>query len=624
MILIWLWGLCMTVMASPSLVWQEETADPGRWKNVRTEGLVVLPFAQSTVDLAPTPVVWEVRSVDEKVHLIRIVCDLYGDVLYESEWLVESSISGSAVIPVQGASDYDRLQCTVYDEESRKLQSVNAMTNLSGIVDHSKTLFIDSSQSRERFPEWMISAELHRTDQDLIHVSETNWISNDVVAYMGIRTVVWFANERPLSSLQETALRDWVHFGGHLVVVGTPNFRNRSAWRPLIEERFNLSDLEESVLPFMRVQSAWIDLKGEYSIDQKRQFKKLVDIEYSGTTGAEAYRVGRGRVTLVESSISVQEAFVLLMNPWSNQTGFFTGFREDRGEVVVETESIHPFFEGYSYGMENLIEGLGLFELVPEEVIVLLLFIFSMLIGPINMSKKGSRLHWVWRTPLIAILCTGIVLVINWTYTTSSRGQSVEFAVWDARSEDVLVRKERLYFVNSSDLETEPVSAHTRLLPTRTNRDSVAILKESNEGGNWMDLSKMRQVQSLLSWHKLPQRRGVRVENGTVFNDLDVALSQVTFRDVMGVYWVIPDIPAGGSMQLTKAATPFQFREFFPEAWKLHEMISVHWNNMAKNTILFVLNEKIVWDGLESTGGNFDRVDGAISDVHTIVYGVLP
>ena len=50
----------------------------------------------------------------------------------------------------------------------------------------------------------------------------------------------------------------------------------------------------------------------------------------------------------------------------------------------------------------------------------------------------------------------------------------------------------------------------------------------------------------------------------------------------------------------------------------------MHWNNMAKRTILFVLNEKIVWDGLESTKGNFDRVDGAISDVHTIVYGVLP
>ena len=120
------------------------------------------------------------------------------------------------------------------------------MSNLSGIVDHSKTLFIDSSQSRERFPEWMIATELHRMDGDLIHVTETRWLPSDVVAYMGVRTVVWFANERPLSSLQETTLRDWVHFGGHLIVVGTPNFRNRSDWKALIDDRFNLSALEES------------------------------------------------------------------------------------------------------------------------------------------------------------------------------------------------------------------------------------------------------------------------------------------------------------------------------------------------------------------------------------------
>ena len=133
-----------------------------------------------------------------------------------------------------------------------------------------------------------------------------------------------------------------------------------------------------------------------------------------------------------------------------------------------------------------------------------LLFVFSMMVGPINMAMKGSRLNWVWRTPLIAIVCTGIVLVVNWAYTTSARGKSVEFAVWDARTQEVFVRKERLYFVNSSELETEPVSSHTRLLPIRTDRDSIAVLHESKDGGTWKDLSRMRQVQSLLSWHKLP------------------------------------------------------------------------------------------------------------------------
>ena len=155
------------------------------------------------------------------------------------------SLSGSAVIPVQGMSDYDPVQCVVYDANKRTLQSVSARVNLSGLVDHSKTLYIDSNQSRERFPEWMIAAELHRMDEDLIHVAETRWLPSDVVAYMGVRTVVWFANERPLSSLQETTLRDWVYFGGHLVVVGTPNFRNRAEWKGLIEDRFNIALLSE-------------------------------------------------------------------------------------------------------------------------------------------------------------------------------------------------------------------------------------------------------------------------------------------------------------------------------------------------------------------------------------------
>ena len=98
MILLWIWAWCLTVMAAPSLVWLDETADPGRWKNAQTEGLIVLPFAKSTFDLAPTPLAWEIRSVNGKAHRIRIVCDVYGDVLYEGEWLVESSLSGTAVI----------------------------------------------------------------------------------------------------------------------------------------------------------------------------------------------------------------------------------------------------------------------------------------------------------------------------------------------------------------------------------------------------------------------------------------------------------------------------------------------------------------------------------------------
>lgn len=621
-LLLWLW--CLSAVASPSLVWEEYTADSERWKNKKTEGFIVLPLAPSTYELAPTPLVWEIRSVDGKAHMISIRCDLYGDVLYESEWIVESISKGSAVIPIQGASDYDQLQCFVSDEEDRQLQTVTSMSSLSGVVEHSKVVFIDAPQSRERFPEWMIATQTHREDADFVQVSESDWVPTDFVAYMGVRTVVWFANERPITPMQEEALRDWVQFGGHLIVVGAPNFRIRAAWSNLIDERFTLSMLDEQVLPIKTAAVAWMDLKSSYSIVQQRQFKQLVEFEYSGYTDIESYRVGRGQVTLVDESSSVQEALTLLVNPWANQTGFFAGFQQKDSVIVFASESIHPFFEGYEYSLNRVIKSLGLFELVPEELILLLLFIFSMVIGPINMFMKGSRLHWIWRTPLIAVVCTLIVLLINWQLMTSERGQSVEFAIWDARSNDLLVRKERVYFVNSSDLETGSVVAHTRLLPIRSNRDSVAVLQENKDGSTWKDLSKMRQVHPILSWHKLPQRRGVRVENGTVYNDLDVPLEQLLFRDLDGTYWASDTVPSGGSQSLTEVAKKPTFLEFYPSKWRDHDMISMHWDQMPRHTVLFVLKDKVIWDGLESSNGDFDKVDSAISDVHTIVYGVLP
>ena len=47
----------------------------------------------------------------------------------------------------------------------------------------------------------------------------------------------------------------------------------------------------------------WLDVKVEYTIEQQRQFKQLVDLEYTAPTDVVAYRVGRGRVTLVKSRL---------------------------------------------------------------------------------------------------------------------------------------------------------------------------------------------------------------------------------------------------------------------------------------------------------------------------------
>ena len=183
------------------------------------------------------------------------------------------------------------------------------MSTTSDVEEHSKVLFIDAPQSRERFPEWMIATQLHRDDADLVQMSETDWLPTDFVAYMGVRTVVWFANERPITSLQEEAIRDWVQFGGHLIVVGTPNFRVRTAWSSLIDERFVLSPLDEQVLSLKTESTVnvWRALKSSYSIEQQRQFQQVVEFNTLGQQTSKHIGLEEVKSVLVDEPGSVEE-----------------------------------------------------------------------------------------------------------------------------------------------------------------------------------------------------------------------------------------------------------------------------------------------------------------------------
>ena len=626
MTLLWVWLWCLTAMGAPSLVWQEYTAEPERWQNRETSGLIVLPFIQSSIAQGPTPFVWEVQSMNGKPQRVSIACSVRDHVLYQTEVVVETSTKGSAVIPLQGVSTYDNLTCTVKDTQKRVLTTLMTLSVSSAGYAINPTLFIDSGPSREYFPEWMIATELERQEGVFVQVPETKWLPTDFTAYMGMQSVVWFPTERKLSPTQESALVKWVRFGGHLIVAGDPNFQTSKTWSALLEERFNFDALGEDLFSMGSVKTGMRALKTEYSIDQMKQFQSLVGFEYDGVSDTTAYRVGRGRVSLVTTSISVQEAFALITHTESNQTGFFSNFlfEPSTNQVRMTDASPHPFFNDSEYNLKQFFKSLDIFELVPESIITLLIAVFAILIGPVNLSLRGRRIHLIWRTPLLAMLCTVIVLMVNWAYTTSARGYSFEFATWDANSNDLMVRKERVYFANSNRLETLPLQANTRLLPIRPEQENAATLSETSSGSEWVNISKLRQVQSVLSWHTIQQRRGIRVENGTVYNDLDVSIRKLMHRDEAGNYWVSPELSAGSSAQLVKASTGFNLQNFFPDLWVKNGMVSAYWTNMPNNTVVFLMEDKVTWDGLEASNGDFDLIDGAISDFHTVVYGVLP
>ena len=626
MMLLWLWCWCLSAMAAPSLVWQDYAAEPERWQNRETSGLIALPFIQSSISRGPTPFVWEVQSMNGKPQRVSIACSVRGHVLYQTEVVVETSTKGSAVIPLQGVSTYDNLTCTVKDTQKRVLTTLMTQSVSSVGYAINPTLFIDSGPSREAFPEWMIATELERKEGVFVQVSETKWLPTDFTAYMGMQSVVWFPAERKLSPTQESALVKWVRFGGHLIVAGDPNFQTSKTWSALLEDRFNFDALGEDLFSMGSVKTGMRALKTEYSIDQMKQFQSLVEFEYDGVSDTTAYRVGRGRVSLVTTSISVQEAFALTTHTAGNQTGFFSNFLLDTStnQVRMTDASPHPFFNDSEYNLKQFFKSLDIFELVPESIITLLIAVFAILIGPVNLSLRGRRIHLIWRTPLLAMLCTVIVLTVNWMYTTAARGYSLEFATWDANSNDLMVRKERVYFANSNQLETLPLQANTRLLPIRPEQENAATLSETSSGSEWVNISKLRQVQSVLSWHTIQQRRGIRVKNGMVYNDLDVSIRKLMHRDEAGNYWVSPELSAGSSAQLVQASTGFNLQNFFPDLWVKNGMVSTYWTNMPSNTVVFLMEDKVTWDGLEASDGDFDLIDGAISDFHTVVYGVLP
>ena len=122
------------------------------------------------------------------------------------------------------------------------------------------------------------------------------------------------------------------------------------------------------------------------------------------------------------------------------------------------------------------------------------------------MFMKGSRLNRIWRTPLIAdglyACCTVDQLAVDDEPSvvkalSSQSGMLVRMSCCCAKND----------FVNSSDLETDSVVAHTRLLPIRPNREALSRT-ERNDGSTWKDLSKMRQIHPIMSWHKASLNEG--------------------------------------------------------------------------------------------------------------------
>lgn len=634
----WVWVIWVMAVASPTLIWEVNSAEPAAWKTNKTKGYIVLPLVNEYCEQGPTQLYWEVSSVDGKEHSMQIECFSVGSRIYQNNFTVAkgATVTQSAVLPLQGLEDYNSVSCVVLNEKMTQLQSTQIMYQEQNLSSVSKVVFLGTERTQQTHPEWMISTIQHRRENMVTDVNETKWLPQKFTGYFGIKTVVWFESERSLSEVQEQAVLEWVKQGGHLVVVNSPAFHNKTIWSPWLEQRFSFQELNEELVNPPVSDLLWSDISVEWSRSTREQYESVAMINRSRSEAStlKAYRVGRGRISIVDQRISAEMAFRILEDPFANQTGFYATFTsyEDSNQSFdkVSEHTQHPFF--HSYKLSTWIEEVQLFNLVPAWVLRLVLWGFVILIGPVNMFWKGSRLNWVWRTPLIALFCTIVVLGLNRYLNSEGRGLSNEFVMLDLRSDDLFLRKERLYFVGKSALESEEVHAHSQHLPMNPGSGSgYATLINEDGVQDWINFSKLRDVQALLSWHQVTQRRGLRIENGVAYNDLDQSVFDVLYRDKEGAYWQADTIAKGESISLVK---DLEFTRLNLDKWNFRDhsyqnvnnetVRTLSWNHLPKHTALFLLKEPATWDAMDVSDGHFDKVDGIISNAHTLVYEVLP
>ncbi len=632
----WIWlFLCMLAQGSPTLIWQSHTATPQSWSKLGTKGMFVFPLLHSrdrSMQISPFPMHWEVESTDGKEHTLFIQCLMAGQEIYVATVTVPATgkrVQSDLSLPIQTDDNYGTsLDCEVKDEMKSLANEYISSFDYGSSLFASMTLMLDTEMARQRHAEWMIATTNHQDQGLLLQIEESKWLPRSPMGYLSVRTVVWFADERPLEASQEQALFDWVQQGGHVIVVSSQGFSKQSLWSPWLEDRFSYTVIGEKVF-HTELTSGWNGLSAEWTDLTRERYAQAARLEASGSTDVEAYRVGRGRVSLVPNRISAQEAFWLLQDPKANQTGYFQlfGTKAVQGGVedTVVDSTNHPFFRSRIF--ESLQADLDLFTLLSNGSLLLLLGVFTILIGPVNMLWKGKRLHWIWRTPFIATFCVLIVFVVNWTVSRGARGASLEFAIWDARSETLALQKQRVYFVGKSDFEELPVLANAHFYPTTPTSQFPATLTDENGTKWWTGVGKLREVYGAWSWHTLTQRRAIRVDNGVLHNDLDSPIQSVLYRDDDGRYWGTSLVESGASATLSPVPdmSRFTLDKWYPDTWKRRPTRTVSWEGLARRTVLFVVEEQPVgWDGAKGAKGELDGLDAAISTPHTIVYGVLP
>lgn len=619
----------------------------GQQANVRSQLVVRVdtPMMAEMSGHAATPLHLSASNPSGAPHDLEMSCKWDGqDVLSVQQSLEPGqTMEEEWVIPVVKCN-YCRFECDVFVDGKLSNDSLNVWTDswkrsssLSLLT--SPTVFLGNRVSFQQYPEWYLPIERGIDRENVILVSESTILPSQGAGYLNAGRVVWFAKSMDLSEEQQQALKDWVVLGGHLIIVGDDSMEQSPMWSDWTKPVFARN---APINPKRELKKAQDDLYQSDVSDIIQQIEQRAN-----DASVRTWHTGLGSLTMVSDTITPKTVLSLVISDFYEQNGiYFTTLRSRPQAELMGSEDLLDSSLNGDFENDELPSGTTLsqltnvddvllqtdnqkrwlkdeqFQLLSPKVIVGLSFVLFVLLGPVNMLMRGSRLNLLWRTPFFGVvgllLVLGVEAILN---RANVLGEAFDMVVLDQRSNRLLALKRRLVLPTKSYSSTLPFAPHTQIIPQRVTSDEqlASSIVTSDKGTVLKNGILYRNIQGQYVWNQATQRRGLRFENGTVQNDLDVSIDRVVMRDGSGQYWAVRDVPKGASATLKTATRDALY--FKEPLWRENIL---WWQDIPKGTYLFVTSERVEWDFMQTDYDDVDPLDEEISDRKTLVYGVLP
>jgi len=342
----------------------------------------------------------------------------------------------------------------------------------------------------------------------------TQWYGYGGIDYLVIGT----GDERFLDRLhnspeRESALRTWVRQGGKLVVSVGKNwqFVRDSFLGPMLPAQLTgVDEIDLSKTPAHVAFESFADRKAPMDIRSapKMQVVKLdklktpgkTPLQHAGRPLVHTAPYGLGQVTLL--------AFDVGDNPfrdWKGGTKFWTNLLKLRAPNENEINQ-QQFGYGNEYDesleINNRMEDFPDVTVVPFHWVALLIFLYILLIGPIDyffLKKVVKRLELTWIT-----FPTWVVLVSAAAY----------YSAYLLKGDDLRLNRLELVDVDQTS-NTLRGTGFLCIFSPRIDRYSVAYTSSLADGGQWSELPANAadlkagsmgedQTTSVSSWHGIP------------------------------------------------------------------------------------------------------------------------